>query len=85
MTRYHKAKRRKKSFPQKEMQRGFELTGSPRTAARQLIAILASSPQDVPDSRETSTSPTHEKQAASCQSEQGRAQDGEAPSDTQRK
>ena len=68
------------------MERSLELMGSPRTAARQLIAALMSStPPDAPDSTETSKDAIPEKRVLASPSEPHRVEGSETPNDSDRK
>ena len=68
------------------MEKTLELVGSPRTAARQLIAALMSStPPDAPASKETSRAAIPEKSGLACPGEQHTAEGREAPNDNDRK
>ena len=68
------------------MEKTLELVGSPRTAARQLIAALMSStPPDAPDSTETSKDAIPEKRVLASPREPHKVEGSEAPNDTDRK
>ena len=75
------------------MEKTLELVGSPRTAARQLIAALMqnsppdipNTPPDAPDSTETSKDAIPEKRVLASPSEPHRVEGSEAPNDNDRK
>ena len=68
------------------MEKTLELVGSPRTAARQLIAVLiTNTPPDAPDSTETSKDAIPEKRVLASPSEPHRVEGSETPNDSDRK
>ena len=68
------------------MEKTLELVGSPRTAARQLIAaLITNTPPDAPDSTETSKDAIPEKRVLASPSEPHRVEGSEAPNNSDRK